>query len=90
MSKFSDLGRRKTSEAPKEAATPTDAPQPGRPVEPDSLSQQLKRGKAKQLKAIVSADLHKRIKLASVELERDISEITAEALEGWLIKEQRK
>ena len=83
MSKFSDLGKRKTSAAPKEAQ-PEAAPQQGRPVEPDSLSQQLKRGEAKQLKAIIPAELHKRVKLASVSLERDISEITAEALEAWL------
>lgn len=81
-SKFSDLAQRRTSEAPRELE-----PQPTSPkqlAEVDSLSQKLKRGDAKQLKAIVSADLHKRIKMASVTLERDISEITSEALEAWL------
>ena len=83
MSKFSDLTKRKTSEAPK-GEEEREAPAPGRPVEPESLSQRLKRGEAKQLKAIVSAGLHKRVKLASVQLERDISDITSEALERWL------
>lgn len=81
MSKFNDLTRRRTSEAPQE-------PSPGSEQQEvfgvESLSQKLKRGEAKQLKAIVSADLHKRVKMASVTLERDISEITTEALESWL------
>lgn len=81
-SKFSDLAQRRTSEAPREFEPPTTTPK--RLAEVDSLSQKLKRGDAKQLKAIVSADLHKRIKMASVALERDISEITSEALEAWL------
>lgn len=81
-SKFSDLAQRRTSEAPRELEPPPTSPK--RFAEVDSLSQKLKRGDAKQLKAIVSADLHKRIKMASVTLERDISEITSEALEAWL------
>lgn len=80
MSKFNDLTRRRTSEAPQEPSAPSSEQLP----EVDSLSQKLKRGEAKQLKAIVSADLHKRVKMASVTLERDISEITTEALESWL------
>ena len=83
MSKFSDLTNRKTAEPPVEQVEET-PPALGRPVDAESLSQQLKRGEAKQLKAIVPADLHKRVKLASVTLERDISDITAEALEAWL------
>jgi hypothetical protein len=82
-SKFADLTKRKTAEPPLEPAGETASIQ-GRPMDPGSLTQQLKRGEAKQLKAIVLAELHKRVKLASVELERDISEITAEALEAWL------
>lgn len=81
-SKFSDLAQRKTSEAPRELEPLITGP--NRLAEVDSLSQKLKRGDAKQLKAIVSTDLHKRIKMASVTLERDISEITTEALEAWL------
>ena len=83
VSKFADLTNRKTAEPPVKQVgeTPTVL---GRPVDAESLSQQLKRGEAKQLKAIVPADLHKRVKLASVALERDISDITAEALEAWL------
>ena len=80
-SKFSDLTRRKTSEAPHEPQLPATAK---KSTDVDSLSQKLKRGDAKQLKAIVSADLHKRVKIASVSLEKDISEITTEALERWL------
>ena len=83
MSKFSDLAKRKTSEAPR-GEEEREAPAQGQPVEPESLSQRLKRGEAKQLKAIVSTDLHKRVKLASVQLERDVSDITSEALERWL------
>lgn len=88
MSKFDDLTRRRTSEAPPELQPPS-AANAGQFPEVDSLSQQLKRGEAKQLKAIVSAELHKRVKLASVALERDISEITTEALESWLSKYQK-
>lgn len=88
MSKFDDLTRRRTSEAPPELLPPS-ATGTGQLPEVDSLSQQLKRGEAKQLKAIVSAELHKRVKLASVALERDISEITTEALENWLNKHQK-
>ena len=83
MSKFSDLTNRKTAEPPVEEVEETPSVL-GRLVDAESLSQQLKRGEAKQLKAIVPADLHKRVKLASVTLERDISDITAEALEAWL------
>ena len=85
MSKFDDLARRRTSEAPQEVQPPSLIGA----GEADSLSQQLKRGDAKQLKAIVSAELHKRVKLASVALERDISEITTEALETWLRNHQK-
>lgn len=87
MSKFDDLTRRRTSEAPQEVQVPRVVGAEEYP-EVNSLSQQLKRGDAKQLKAIVSADLHKRVKMASVALERDISEITAEALENWLNKQR--
>ena len=79
MSKFDDLKRRRTSEAPPELQPPL-ATGTGQPPEV---------GEAKQLKAIVSAELHKRVKLASVALERDISEITTEALENWLNKHQK-
>ena len=87
MSKFDDLTRRRTSEAPQELQAPSIIGAEQLP-EVNSLSQQLKRGDAKQLKAIVSAELHKRVKMASVALERDISEITTEALENWLNKHQ--
>ena len=86
-SKFADLAKRKTAEPPIESVGESPA-SPGRPMDPDSLSQQLKRGEAKQLKAIIPADLHKRVKLASVELARDVSEITAEALEVWLSRKR--
>ena len=82
-SKFADLTKRKTAEPPAEPEQAGETT-PGRPLDAESLTQQLKRGEAKQLKAIVPANLHKRVKLASVELERDISDITAEALEAWL------
>ncbi len=87
MSKFDDLTRRRTSEAPQELQAPSVVGTEQLP-EVNSLSQQLKRGDAKQLKAIVSAELHKRVKMASVALERDISEITTEALESWLNRQQ--
>lgn len=89
MSKFDDLTRRRTSDAPQGLQAPS-AIGTGQLPEVNSLSQQLKRGDAKQLKAIVSAELHKRVKMASVALERDISEITTEALENWLNKHQKE
>ena len=61
-----------------------DSPKVGRPVDPGSLTSQLKTGNAKQLKAIVDAELHKRLKIPSVQEGRSISEIVEEAILEWL------
>lgn len=57
---------------------------PGRPADPDSLTAQLERGHARQLKAIVPADLHRQLKAVAAMTDRQISEIVTEAIQGWL------
>lgn len=81
-SKFADIAGRKSAAAPDAEATP--APAVGRPPNPQSLRQQLERGEAKQLKLIVPAELHKRLKIRAAVEERDISDIAAEVLGDYL------
>lgn len=59
---------------------------PGRPADPGSLTAQLGRGDAKQLKAIVPADLYRRLKVLAAMTDRQISEIVADAVRDWLEK----
>jgi hypothetical protein len=63
---------------------PQESPKLGRPKEPNSRTARLERGEFKQVKAIISAELHKRVKLAAVMGDQEISSIIEEALEEWL------
>lgn len=64
-----------------EESAPQDSANPHvRQEDSVSKSELLRQGKYKQLKALIPSDLHKRIKLLSVETDRDISDLVEEAL----------
>jgi hypothetical protein len=64
--------------------TSENSPKRGRPIDAGSLSKRLEQGEYKQLKTIIPANLHKKIKILSAEQDRDMSDIVREALETWI------
>lgn len=57
---------------------------PGPAPDPDSLTARLERGQVSQLKVLIPEDLHTRLKVRAAQTKRTMSEMTAEALEGYL------
>lgn len=94
LDKVKDLSRSDTAEAPEKAqeaeqAPPeTDSPSrpPGRPRNPNSANQRIKRGTAKQLKVVLDIDLYKRLHHLKVDTDQDLAEMAEKAIKEWMAK----
>lgn len=51
---------------------------------PPGKSSQLETGEYRQMKVLIAAAMHRRVKHAAIDHDKEMSEIVAEALELWL------
>lgn len=81
---ISDVMKKGTPDADKEADREAEPRESGRPIDPASQRQKLMRGDARSLKIVLPLDVYKRLAYQKIETGRDMSEMASEAIREWL------